>query len=360
MARGTATLESLGMTESVDVNRSKSFWRDRAVFVTGCTGLLGSWVVEELAASGANVVGLIRDWVPKSRLATLTLDRGITTVHGAVEDYALLERTLNEYEVDTVFHLAAQTLVTVANQNPLSTFSSNIEGTWNLLEACRRNPQVRRIIVASSDKAYGDQPVLPYTEDMPLQGRHPYDVSKSCADLIAQAYATTYGLPICVTRCGNLYGGGDLNFNRIIPGTIRGVLRGYRPVIRSDGKLVRDYFYVRDAARANILLAERLEPLGLQGEAFNFSNESQLSVLEVCRRILEVMGAADIEPVVLGVAHGEIQHQYLSAAKAHQVLGWHASYSLDEGLRETLAWYRNNLDALAGSPVTSIVEDREE
>jgi CDP-glucose 4,6-dehydratase len=272
-------------------------------------------------------------------------------VHGAVEDYALLERVLNEYEVDTVFHLAAQTLVTVANQNPLSTFSSNIGGTWNLIEACRRNPQVRRIIVASSDKAYGNQAVLPYTEDVPLQGRHPYDVSKSCADLIAQAYVTTYGLPVCVTRCGNLYGGGDLNFNRIIPGTIRSVLRGERPVIRSDGKSVRDYFYVRDAAKANLLLAEQLEPLRLQGEAFNFSNEDQLSALEVCRRVLRVMGAPNIEPIILGTAHGEIQCQYLSAEKAHRILGWRAAYSLDEGLRETVTWYREHLNALAGAPL---------
>ncbi|MBI3779556.1 MAG: GDP-mannose 4,6-dehydratase [candidate division NC10 bacterium] len=333
------------------MNSSKPFWRDRTVFVTGCTGLLGSWVVEELIAVGANVVGLIRDRVPMSRLASRALDLSTTTVHGAVEDHALLERVLNEYEVDTIFHLAAQTLVTVANQNPLSTFSSNIEGTWNLLEACRRNPQVRRIIVASSDKAYGDQPVLPYTEDMPLQGRHPYDVSKSCADLIAKAYSTTYGLPVCVTRCGNLYGGGDLNFNRIIPGTIRAVLRGDRPIIRSDGKSVRDYFYVRDAAKATLLLAEQLEPLGLQGGAFNFSNESQLSVLEVCHRVLQVMGAADIEPIILGEAHGEIQHQYLSAKKAHRVLGWRPAYSLDEGLHETVAWYREHLNALAGMPV---------
>jgi CDP-glucose 4,6-dehydratase len=221
----------------------------------------------------------------------------------------------------------------------------NIRGTWNILEACRRNPKVRRIVAASSDKAYGDCPVLPYDETMPLLGRHPYDVSKSCADLIAQSYHITYDLPVCITRCGNLYGGGDLNFNRIIPQTIRSILKGEAPVIRSDGSFIRDYFYVEDAVKAYMLLAERLEPLKLAGEAFNFSNEIQLSVLDLVHKILQIMGS-DLKPVVLNQGENEIKHQYLSAKKAREVLGWSPTYSLDEGLAITVEWYQAFFNAL--------------
>src|SRR6202051_1157479 len=254
-----------------------SFWKDRSVFVTGGTGLLGSWLVKQLLEAGSNVVCLVRDWVPQSELVRSRRIEQVNTVRGEVTDRDLIERALGEYEVEVVFHLAAQTIVGIANRNPVSTFSTNIEGTWNLLEACRRSPRVASIVVASSDKAYGDQEHLPYREDAPLQGRHPYDVSKSCADLIAQTYAHTYGLPVAVTRCGNFYGGGDLNWNRIVPGTIRSVLRGERPIVRSDGRYVRDYFYVEDGANAYITLAEALAARpDLKGEAFNFSNELQV------------------------------------------------------------------------------------
>ena len=240
------------------VNEDHLFWRDRNVFVTGATGLLGSWLVETLLKARANVVGLVRDWVPQSRLFNRNLDQRLIMVRGAVEDFYTLERTLNEYEIDTVFHLAAQTLVEIANRNPLSTFETNVRGTWNLLEACRRVPTVRRIVLASSDKAYGDQKALPYSEEAPLQGSHPYDVSKSCADLIAAAYFKTYGLPVCVTRCGNFYGGGDLNFSRVVPGTIRSVLSDERPVIRSDGASLREFIFVENAVSAYMTLAEAL------------------------------------------------------------------------------------------------------
>ena len=236
-----------------------SFWQDRPTFVTGATGLLGGWLVRRLLDFGADVVCLARDWVPQSELIRARLIEQVKVVRGDVRDQALLERSLGEYEIDTVIHLAAQTIVGIANRNPISTFETNIGGTWALLEACRRSPKVTRIVLASSDKAYGDQEVLPYNEEMPLQGRHPYDVSKSCADLIAQTYAETYDLPVVITRCGNFYGGGDLNWNRIVPGTIRSVLRGQRPVIRSDGKSIRDYFYAEDGAAAYTLLAERME-----------------------------------------------------------------------------------------------------
>lgn len=320
-----------------------SFWQDRPVFVTGGTGLVGSWLVRRLLALGADVVCLVRDWVPQSEFYRAGLAEQVKTVRGDVRDQALLERILGEYEIRTVIHLAAQTIVGIANRNPVGTFESNIQGTWALLEACRRSPLVGQIVLASSDKAYGDQPDLPYTEDAPLQGMHPYDVSKSCSDLIGQTYAHSYNLPVVITRCGNFYGGGDLNWNRIVPGTIRSVLRGERPIIRSDGTYIRDYFYVEDGAAAYTLLAEKLaENPALRGHAFNFSNEIQVTVLELVARILDQMGSS-LEPDIRGEATNEILHQYLSAEKARTQLGWEPLFTLDNGLKHTIAWYRNFL-----------------
>lgn len=318
------------------------FWKNRNVFVTGCTGLLGSWLTRTLVERGASVTGLIRDLVPKSNLNWSGFNDKINTVRGKIEDYFLLERTINEYEVDTVFHLAAQTIVPIANRNPLSTFESNIKGTWNISEACRRSPLVKRIVVASSDKAYGDQEKLPYDENTSLEGRHPYDVSKSCSDLLCRAYFETYKLPVCVTRCGNFYGGGDLNFNRIIPGTIRWLLNNERPIIRSDGTLIRDYFYIEDAVEAYLLLAKKMEELNIQGEAFNFSNEIQVTVLELVNKVTKLM-ESNLKPKILNEATNEISHQYLSAEKARRILGWKPLLSLDEGLQRTIAWYKEFL-----------------
>ena len=318
----------------------KISWQGKNVFITGCTGFLGAWLTEALVDRGANVVGLIRDNVHRANFLKLGLDKQITSVRGEVEDYFLIERTINEYEIDFVFHLAAQTIVTIANRNPLATFETNIKGTWNVLEACRRSPTIQRIIVASSDKAYGEHKELPYKEEAALKGPHPYDVSKSCADLLAIAYYNTYKLPVCITRCGNFYGGGDLNFNRIVPGTIRSVIFNERPIIRSDGTLIRDYIYIQDAVEAYILLAEKMAGKSIHGEAFNFSNEIQLSVLDITRKILEVMGRKDLEPKVLNEAKGEIKHQYLSAAKARKVLGWKPHFTLEEGLKQTISWYK--------------------
>jgi CDP-glucose 4,6-dehydratase len=323
-----------------DLGMSELFWRDRPTFVTGATGLLGSAVVRRLLARGADVICLVRDWVPQSELVRSGLLEKVKIVRGDVADLETLERALGEYEAETVFHLAAQTIVQIANRNPTSTFETNIKGTWSLLEACRRSPAVKEIVVASSDKAYGDHEKLPYAEDAPLKGRHPYDVSKSCADLIAQAYASTYGSKVAVTRCGNFYGGGDLNWNRLVPGTIRSILRNQRPIIRSDGTYIRDYFYVEDGAAANILLAESLASRPeLSGQAFNFSNELQVPVLELVQRISRIIGS-DLEPDVRSEARNEIPHQYLSAEKARRVLGWSPLFTLDEGLSATTAWYR--------------------
>lgn len=322
-----------------------AFWRDRPTLITGATGLVGAWLVKRLLEAQADVVCLVRDWVPQSELVRSGDIERVRVVRGDIRDQALLERVLGEYEIDTVIHLAAQTIVGIANRNPICTFETNIQGTWCLLEACRRSPKVKQIVVASSDKAYGDQEKLPYDETTPLQGQHPYDVSKSCADLIAHTYAKTYELPVVITRCGNFYGGGDLNWNRIVPGTIRSLLRGERPVIRSDGSYIRDYFYVEDGAAAYMLLAEQLAKRPeLRGEAFNFSNEIQVTVLDLVHKIRHIIGSS-LEPIILNEASNEIKHQYLSAEKARRMLGWQPLFTLDEGLTRTIRWYRAFLSA---------------
>lgn len=317
-----------------------SFWSGRNVLVTGATGLLGSAMVPELLARGAEVTCLIRDHVPRSPLWTECRDR-VNRVTGALEDFPLLVRLINEYEIDTVFHLGAQTIVGTALRQPLSTFEANIRGTWHLLEAARQCSRlVQRVVVASSDKAYGVHERLPYTEDQPPLGRFPYDVSKSCADLISLSYFHSYATPVAVTRCGNLFGPGDLNYNRLIPGTIRSLLRGERPLVRSDGTFVRDYFFVRDAVEAYLLLAESLPGPRTSGQAFNFGTETPVSVLELVKLLSQACGRADLEPVVLNQATHEIPRQFLDCGKAREVLGWKSRYRLADALGETIAWYR--------------------
>lgn len=323
---------------SVFMARASSFWKGRGVFVTGASGLVGSWLVEELLALGAKPVCLVRDTVPDSRFFFERFNEKVVCARGELEDFNSVERTINEYEPKTIFHLGAQAIVQTANRSPVPTFRANIEGTWNILEAARMHEKcIEHVVVASSDKAYGDQPVLPYTESTPLQGQHPYDVSKSCADLISQAYAKTYGLPVVISRCGNFFGGGDLNFNRIVPGTIQSLNAGEAPIIRSDGKFIRDYIYVKDAVSAYVTLAEKYAPK-LKGQAFNFSNETQMDVLEMVALIAKLM-KKNIKPTILNQASGEIRNQHLSAKKAREMLGWKAAYGIEQGLKETVSWY---------------------
>jgi CDP-glucose 4,6-dehydratase len=321
-----------------------SAWSGRSVLVTGATGLVGSWLAPRLVGLGANVSILVRDWDPQSELMRGGAVSRCRVVSGRLEEAADLERALVEHEIDSVFHLGAQTLVGPALRSPLATFEANVRGTYNLLEACRRQEgRVKRILVASSDKAYGDSAVLPYTEEMPVKGQHPYDVSKSCSDLLTQCYANTYGLPVGIARCGNIYGGGDLNWSRIVPGTIRLVLDGQPPVLRSDGTFVRDYLYVKDVVDAYLALADGIERTDVSGEAFNFSPQRPLTVFEITGTLLKLLGRQDLEPVVLNEARAEIHDQYLDSAKAFRLLGWKPRWDLEAGLTETIAWYRQFL-----------------
>lgn len=327
------------------------FWADKRVLVTGSSGFLGSWTVKELNARGATTIGYVRDLGRHLSRRDDPQTEPHFTVHGALEDYETILRAINEHEADTVLHLGAQPIVGIANRNPRSTFEANIRGTWNVLDACRElGGRVKRIVVASSDKAYGTAPSLPYDETMPLNGRHPYDASKSCTDIIAQTYHHTYGLPVCVTRAGNFYGGRDLNFNRIVPGVARWAINGERPVLRSDGTMIRDYIYVRDVVFAYLALAEAMEDRALHGEAFNFSTEQPMSVVALVQRILAAAGRADLEPIILGEATNEIPEQHLSAAKARRMLGWKPAFTLEAALDETVAWYRSWLAGTAAGP----------
>lgn len=329
-------------------------WKGSNVLVTGATGLLGSHLTAELVRRGATVVCLVRDWVPDSEAVTAGTLARCRLVRGELEDYEVVLRALNEYEVDTVFHLGAQTIVGTASRSPLSTFESNIKGTWVLLEAARSlGSRIQRLIVASSDKAYGENEKLPYTEDTPLVGRFPYDVSKSCADLISLAYATSFKLPVAVTRCGNLYGGGDLNWNRLVPGTIRSALLDASPVIRSDGTFVRDYFYVKDAVDAYLALAEQM-PERFVGEAFNFGTETPMSVTAMAQKILEVLGKQHLPLTILNQATNEIPKQYLDCTKARRLMHWEPKYTLEDSLRDTAQWYRGWLARTAGETATPV------
>jgi CDP-glucose 4,6-dehydratase len=321
---------------------SSTFWRGRRVLVTGAAGLVGSWLIDELLADKAQVVALIHHPDPQSNFYRSGLYRSTTIVQGNLENYSVFEHAINKYEIDTVFHLAAQAIVGVAYRSPWQTFEANIRGTYNVLEACRQHQDlVNRIVVASSDKAYGTKETLPYTEDMPLQGKYPYEVSKTCADLICQSYYHTYGLPVAIARCGNIYGGGDLNWSRIVPYAIRSCIFQTPLEIRSDGTYLRDYIFVKDVTKAYIRLAECLDDSEVKGEPFNFSPWQPLSVLEIVSHIQKVMGMGSIEPQIMNTAKGEIHSQYLDSSKAKRKLGWQSRYTIEEGLQETIKWYKD-------------------
>ncbi|MBU90165.1 sugar dehydratase [Candidatus Woesearchaeota archaeon] len=314
--------------------------KGKNIFVTGATGIVGYWLTSYLYDAGAEVTIYMRDFVPKSHLVKSSIFGKVNVVSGQLEDYLNIKRALNEYEIDTVFHLGAQTIVETANRSPLGTFNSNVRGTWNVLEACRNSRLVENIVVASSDKAYGTSDRLPYTEDMPLIGEHPYDVSKSCSDLIAQSYAKTYEMPIGIARCGNIYGGNDLNFNRIVPETIKSLLHNQRPIIRSDGTFKRDYIYVRDVVDSYITIAENLQKKEIKGQSFNFGNDKPLEVMEIVNTLQKLMRKENIKPKILNTAKGEIKDQYLNSKKARRLLKWKPKYTLEKGLKETIEWYK--------------------
>jgi len=323
------------------------FWKTRRVFVTGATGFLGANLVTRLVKEQAAVVCLQRDAVQPNSFDLFGLRDKVTVVNGDVQDLSLLQRILNEYEIDSVFHLAAQAIVGAANRSPISTFETNVRGTYMLLEACRLSPSVKRVVVASSDKAYGSNTTLPYREDLPLQGTFPYDVSKSCTDLLARSYALTYDLPVVVTRSANIYGPGDINLSRIIPGTIVAVLKNESPIIRSDGTPLREFIFVDDVVSAYVRLAENIDKA--KGEAFNVGSDQPVQILELTNRIIDLAGSnGDIEPTIMlksKIEH-EIDAQYLSADKIHSLLDWRAEVDLDTGLNISIAWYRDNLARL--------------
>lgn len=322
-----------------------SFWNSRNVLITGATGLIGSWLTKALIKKNARITALVLDCDPQSEFYRSGSYRSVSIVNGKLEDFRILEKIMVQYEIETVFHLGAQTLVHVAHHSPLLSFEPNIRGTYHLLEACRLHSKfVRRVLVASSDKAYGESAKLPYTEETPLKGKHPYEVSKSCADLIAQSYHHTYQLPVAILRCGNVYGGGDLNWSRIIPGTIRSFLHQENPVIRSDGTYLRDYIYVKDVVEAYLSLAEAMNHSKFQGEAFNFSNEKPVSVMELVKTLQGLMRARGmrypLHPEIRNTAVGEIKNQFLSSSKAKRILKWKPRYTLQQGLAETIQWYK--------------------
>jgi CDP-glucose 4,6-dehydratase len=322
-----------------------NFWQKHNVLVTGGNGFVGSALSRELVALGANVVLIVRDWPRLGNLKILALEGKVSIARGSVTDLEFVQRIIAEYEIDSVFHLAAQAIVKVANSSPLSTFESNIKGTWTVLEACRQLPQIKRIVVSSSDKAYGDQKQLPYTEETPLLGLSPYDASKACADILARSFYHTYKLPLAVTRCANTYGEGDLNFSRIIPAAIIAGLKGESPIVNNNGASIRDFLYVKDAVSAYLMLAQALDRKEIQGQAYNFGLNKPITILDLVNLILSLIGRSDIKPNIVSECktHSEIDQQSVSSEKAKRELGWEPKWNFEDGLKETINWYRDHL-----------------
>ncbi len=319
----------------------KSFWEEKNVFVTGSDGFIGSWIAKELVEKKANVTVLVRDMKKEACFDLHGIRSKLNIVQGDLVDLQVMERAFAQYQAEFVFHLAAQALVGIANKSPLSTFESNIKGTWNLLEACRKNDSVKGIVVASSDKAYGVQDKLPYTEDSPLLGLFPYDASKACADILARSYFETYGLSGAVTRNANTYGGADMNFSRIVPDAVSCLIKDKEFLIRSDGKPQRDYMYVKDAVNGYLVLAQNLQKKEVKGQAFNFGTETPVTAVDLFKKTAKLFGKPNAKYRILNQSKNEIPKQFLSTKKAKNLLGWKPAYSLDEGLKETIDWYKN-------------------
>lgn len=315
------------------------FWKDKNVFVTGADGFIGSWVAKELVEKKANVTLVVRDMKKNSCFDFHGLRPKVNIVQGDIVDLAVLERAVTQFDTDYVFHLAAQAIVGIADKSPLSTFESNIKGTWNILEACRKKDAIKGLVVASSDKAYGVQEKLPYTEDSPLLGTYTYDASKACADILSKSYFATYGLPVAITRNANTYGGADMNFSRIVPDAIRCLAIGETLKIRSDGNPERDYMYVKDAANSYLVLAQNLSRKEIQGQAFNFGTETPIKVVDLFKKIAKIYGKPNAPLKILNQSKNEIPRQYLSIEKAKKLLNWKPKYTLDTGLKETIEWY---------------------
>jgi CDP-glucose 4,6-dehydratase len=316
---------------------NKNFWKNKKILITGFEGFLGSNLTQELLKTEAKVIGLDIKTFRKATILCSQDYKKMVVYKGSVTNYKLMRSILRKHSINIIFHLAAEAIVSRSQENPRKAFESNITGTWEVLEAARSQGNMEAIVVTSSDKAYGSHKKLPYREDAPLIANHPYDVSKSCADLIAHTYAHTYGLPVVITRCGNIFGPGDFNFSRIVPDAIRCALTGKTLLIRSDGKFTRDYVYVEDIVNGYIVLAEKLQKLKLSGEAFNFSDEKPLTVLELVKVIFKSLNKKP-NYKILNKAKYEIKHQYLSSLKARKILGWRPKVTLGEGLKETIRW----------------------
>lgn len=351
--REMVSYDFLNMNMNMNMNMTKNFWKGQRVLVTGASGFVGGWLIKDLLDKGAQVIAFAREWNPQCEFISSQDYKHTAIVDGALEDYLTIERAIVQHDASVVIHLAAQAIVGLGQRAPLQTFESNIRGTYNLLDACRvHRSGIKAIIVASSDKAYGESDQLPYVENQPLAGSRPYEVSKVCADLLAQSYYASYDLPIGIGRCGNIYGGGDLNWNRIVPGTIRSLLQGECPVIRSDGSFIRDYIYVKDVSAAFLCLAEAISFEAIAGEAFNFSSQKPITVSALVSEMQAIMNCTDLKPQILDSAEGEIHDQYLDSSKAQKLLGWQAQYQLSAALKETINWYSRLLCLQTQMPET--------